>query len=84
MGSVTTMGSTLSRRQRSSGIQAHMETEGVEYAHDPRIYGMVAMIRHGHGFRKAFGFVVDAAIAGGIHFSPAGFRLRLPFYIVHK
>ena len=42
---------------------------------------MVAVIRHGDGFRESLGLVVDPARADWVHVSPVAFRLRAHFRI---
>ena len=63
-------------RQGAAVIEAHARPVGVEDADDVRVQALGAVIGHHHGFRKALGFVVNAARADRVDIAPVGFRLR--------
>src|SRR5580704_75113 len=58
-------------------IQLQARTVGVEDADDARIYFVIAVIGHGHGFGEALGFVVDRTRADGIDVAPVSFFLGM-------
>ncbi len=58
-------------------VDAHTRPVGVEDAHDAGVHAVGPVIGHGHGLREAFGLVVDAPGADGIHVAPVVLRLGM-------
>src|SRR6266568_7104183 len=63
-------------RDDAAVLRPHGRPIGVKDAHDPGVYPVVAMVRHGHRFGKALGLVVHAAGTDWIHVAPIVLRLR--------
>ena len=68
-------------RQCAAVVQTHPRPIGIEDSHDARVHFMIAVIRHGHGFGKALGFIINAARANGVHVSPVVFVLWRNFRV---
>ena len=64
-------------RDDATVAQPHARAVGIEDADDAGVYPMGSVVGHGHGFGKAFGFVVAAAGADGIDIAPIVFALRV-------
>ena len=64
-------------RDDATVAQPHARAVGIEDADDAGVHAMGSVVGHGHGFGKAFGFVVAAAGADGIDIAPIVFALRV-------
>src|SRR5712671_1727434 len=67
--------------QRAPIVQTHARPVGIEDAHNVSVHAMIAVIRHGHGFRIAFSFVVHSPRSDGVYMSPVSFWLGRDFRI---
>src|SRR5580704_2728798 len=61
--------------QSASIVEAHSWAVRIEDAHDMSVHIVIAVVGHGHRFRKTFCFVVYASRTNGIYVAPILFVL---------
>src|SRR5580704_7718823 len=67
--------------QSASIVEAHSWAVRIEDAHDMSVHIVIAVVGHGHRFRKTFCFVVYASRTNGIYVAPILFVLRRDFWV---